>query len=72
MDELLLHKDNITYSDLIVLPDDSDMDVQTDGNTEVTPPPIRYYFNSWMFYHTDPPVILIKKIVFCAPSFSIQ
>ncbi len=46
MDELLPHKANITYSDLVVLPDDSDMDVQTDSNTEVTPPPIRYYFNS--------------------------
>ena len=46
MDELLLHKDNATYSDLVVLPDEGDMDVQTDGNTEVTPPPIRYYFNS--------------------------
>ncbi len=46
MDELLPHKANVTYSDLVVLPDDNDMDIQTDGNTEVTPPPIRYYFNT--------------------------
>ncbi|CAF0838485.1 unnamed protein product [Adineta steineri] len=46
MDELLPHKANVTYSDLVVLPDDNDMDVQTDGNSEATPPPIRYYFNS--------------------------
>jgi hypothetical protein len=46
MDELLPHKANITYSDLVVLPDDNDMDVQTDSNSEVSPPPIRYYFNS--------------------------
>ena len=46
MDELLPHKSNVTYSDLVVLPDDNDMDVQADSNTEVTPPPIRYYFNS--------------------------
>ncbi|CAF1097144.1 unnamed protein product [Adineta ricciae] len=45
MDELLPHKASITYSDLVVLPDDNDMDVQTDGNSETTPPPIRYYFN---------------------------
>ena len=45
MDELLPHKANITYSDLVVLPDDNDMDIQTDGNNETTPPPIRYYFN---------------------------
>ncbi|CAF3810848.1 unnamed protein product [Rotaria socialis] len=46
MDDLLSHKANVTYSDLVVLPDDNDMDVQTDGNSEATPPPIRYYFNS--------------------------
>ena len=46
MDELLPHKANITYSDLVVLPDDSDMDVQTDDSNEVIPPPIRYYFNT--------------------------
>ncbi|CAF4774469.1 unnamed protein product [Rotaria sp. Silwood1] len=46
MDELLPHKPNITYSDLVVLPDDSDMDVQMDSNVDATPPPIRYYFNS--------------------------
>lgn len=46
MHELLPRKTNMTYSDLIVLPDDSDMDVQTGGYEEVTPPPIRYYFNS--------------------------
>lgn len=46
MDELLPHKPNVTYSDLVVLPDDNDMDVQADGSSEATPPPIRYYFNS--------------------------
>lgn len=46
MHEILSHKPNVTYSDLVVLPDDDDMDVQSDGNSEVTPPPIRYYFNS--------------------------
>ena len=44
MDELLPNKNNMTYSDLVVLPDDNDMDVQADGGNEVTPPPIRYYF----------------------------
>ncbi|CAF0935485.1 unnamed protein product [Rotaria sordida] len=46
MDELLPHKPNITYSDLVVLPDENDMDVQLDSNVDATPPPIRYYFNS--------------------------
>ncbi|CAF4872002.1 unnamed protein product, partial [Rotaria socialis] len=36
MDDLLSHKANVTYSDLVVLPDDNDMDVQTDGNSEAT------------------------------------
>ena len=44
MDELLPNRSNMSYSDLIVLPDDNDMDVQADGGNEVTPPPIRYYF----------------------------
>jgi hypothetical protein len=46
MDDLLSHKINVNYADLIVLPDDDEMDVQADTNNEVTPPPIRYYFNS--------------------------
>jgi hypothetical protein len=46
MDDILSHKSSVTYSDLVVLPDDDNMDVQTDGNSEATPPPIRYYFNS--------------------------
>jgi len=44
MDDLLSHKTNATYTDLVVLPDDNDMDTQNDGSNEVTPPPIRYYF----------------------------
>ena len=46
MDELLPHKADVTYSDLVVLPDDDDMDIQMGVNSEATPPPIRYYFNS--------------------------
>lgn len=46
MNELLSRKANVTYSDLVVIPDDSDMDVQGDASNEVTPPPIRYFFNS--------------------------
>lgn len=46
MIELIPRKSDVTYVDLVVLPDDDGMDVQTDAANEATPPPIRYYFNS--------------------------
>jgi hypothetical protein len=49
MTDLIPRKgNNVGYVDLIVLPDDEDENMagSNEGGSEVTPPPIRYYFNS--------------------------
>lgn len=46
MVELIPHKTDITYVDLVVLPEDDEMESQNDPDSEVNLPPIRYYFNS--------------------------
>ncbi|CAF1222788.1 unnamed protein product [Didymodactylos carnosus] len=44
MNDVLTHKPDVSYSELIVLTDDSNMDV--DFNETQTIPPIRYYFST--------------------------